>query len=449
MKKRIFPIALLFCLFFGASSAFGQDYQQMRSEVIEKQKSTRAEIEQLNEQIRKYEERLQLADKKYEALYEKYQNLKNLIALQDQKLNKLQDEQSQIEQEIDVTTRSLEQKREELKKLIEDYKKTLDYLYKHGRTSQLALIFSSASINQMLIRSYYLDKFNTYREKQAQQIREAQKQLEDTKLQLVEARSKNEDVLTEIKQEKAQLAEKKEQQQKNVALLRENRNQIKNELQEKKEQIEDLNSTLSELNEKEEEFLERQRQQELERKRNLAAAKKIKDETKRAEEVAKYSKPANNRKSMGAERLNEIEEQFDQRKGRLPWPVDSRTISEHFGKKKHPVYGTVTPNPGVEIVTDSKASVRVVQPGYVVDIRPYQGYGDVVLVKHGRFITAYGNLSQVMVRQDDILQQGDIVGLAGDANSPKGESLFFLIRENNDNLDPEKWLQTDAVSSTY
>ncbi len=453
MNIRFLSITLFVGLLVGAVGAYGQDYQQMRSKVIEKQKSTRAEIEQLNEQIQKYEERLQLAGKKYEALHEKYQNLKNLIALQDQKLNKLQDEQSQIEQEIDVTTNALEQKREELKTLIENYKETLDYLYKHGRTSQLALIFSSSSINQMLVRSYYLEKFNTYREKQAKQIRQAQKELEDTKLQLVEARSKNEDVLAEIKQEKAQLAEKKEQQQKNVALLRENRNQIKQELTKIQEQKEELNSTLSKLIEEEKEIRKAQEARlarlEEERKRKLEAAKEIKDETKRAKEVAKYSEPVDKGNFMDSERLKQIEKQFAQNKGRLPWPVDSRTVSEHFGKKRHPIYGTETPNLGIEIVTDSKASVRVVHPGYAFAIRPFPSYGDVVLVKHGRFITAYGNLSQVMVRKNDILQQGDIIGLAGDENSPKGESLFFMIRENNDNVDPENWLQSDAVSSTY
>ncbi len=52
-----------------------------------------------------------------------------------------------------------------------------------------------------------------------------------------------------------------------------------------------------------------------------------------------------------------------------------------------------------------------------------------------------------MVTQRKIVQQGDIIGLSGDSDSPKGESLFFLIRENNKNLDPEEWLQMETASS--
>ena len=449
---RFFILLLLFSL-LGTATAYGQDYQEMRAQIIQQQKSTRAEIEELDQQIQTYEKRLERADEKYEQLYEKYQNLKNLIALQDQKLSKLQAEQSQIQEEIEITSRSLEQKEEELEQLIENHKKTLSYLYKHGRTSQLALVLSASSINQMLVRSFYLKKFNSYRENQAQDIRETREELKQNREQLVEAQDRNKDVLEEIKEEKSQLAEKKKQQEQNVSLLRENRDQIKSELEKRQDQKKELNRRLSELIQEEEKIREQRerqiRQREAERKRKLSAAKEIKNDAERAREMAKYSQPVRSENFMDSESLKQIEQQFAQNKGQIPWPVDSRTVSEHFGNRRHPVYGTVTPHPGIEIVTDSAASVRAVHPGYVFAIQPFPGFGDVVLVKHGRFITAYGNLSQIRVRKNQILEQGDVVGLAGDTNSALGESLFFLIRENNDNLDPEKWLRSGPVSSNF
>ncbi|NGP89148.1 murein hydrolase activator EnvC family protein [Fodinibius halophilus] len=450
MNTHRFYIITLFLLLLGASSVIAQNYREMRQKVIEKQEKTRSEIQKLSEQIDKYEERLQLADKKYEALYQKYKDLKSLIALQDKKLEKLQNKQSQINEEIQVTTQSFKKKQKKLEQLIENHKKTLGYLYKHGRTSQLALIFSSSSINQMLVRSYYLEQFNEFREEQARNIREAKQELQRTKTQLVEARSKNENILSEIKQQKAQLAEKKQQQAKNVALLRENKQEIEEDLNRKKEQLEDFKTKLSRfIREAKELREERLKRLEAERKRKLAAAKEIEDETRRAKEVKKYSEPIKKRNFISSEELKKIERQFARQKGQLPWPVDSKTVAEHFGTRRHPVYGTKTQNPGIEIVTEPEESVQAVHKGYVIAIQPFKNYGDVVLVKHGRFITAYGNLSQIYVTKDQILQQGDTVGLSGDSFSIKGESLFFLIRENNDFLDPEKWLRSDAVSSTY
>lgn len=453
MKKIHSHIVLYCCLLMITGTALGQDYDQMRVEIVQEQENTRAEIQQLNNQINTYEERLKLADKKYEALYNKYKDLKHLIALQDEKLSKLQTEQSQIEQEIEVTTKSLAQKREELEELIENYKETLGYLYKHGRTSQLALIFSSSSINQMLVRAFYLEEFNKYRQEQAQKIRDTEKELEQTKEQLVEAQSKNEDVLAEIREEKNELAEKKELQEENVALLRENRQEIQNKLKETQQQKEQLNNTLTNLIRKEEKIREareaRIERLEQERKQKLAAAKKIENDAERANEVAKYSEPVETGSFMSSEELKEVEERFAQKKGKLSWPVESRTISEHFGRRRHPVYGTFTTNLGIEIVTESRASVQVVHDGYVFAVMPVPSFGDVVFVKHGRFYTAYGNLSEIMVRQNQILDEGDVVGLAGDENSTKGESLFFLIRENTQSLDPVNWLQSETISGSH
>lgn len=452
MKKIYIHIAFICCLLVVAGSALGQDYKKMREEIVQKQENTREEIKQLSDQIDTYEKRLKLADQKYKTLYKQYQDLKHLIALQDEKISKLQTEQSHIEEEIRVTTNSLEQKHKELEQLIDNYKKTLGYLYKHGRTSQLALIFSSTSINQMLVRAYYLEKFNNFREEQARKIRESEKELERTKEQLVEAQAKNEDVLAEIRDEKKQLAEKKEHQAENVALLRENRQEIQQKLKEIQKHNEELNNTLTRLIRKEEKIRkaqeERLRRLEQERKQKLAAAKKIENDAKRASEMAKYSEPVEIGNYVSSAEMEKVEASFAQKKGNLPWPVESHTISEHFGTRRHPVYGTVTPNLGIEIVTEPRTSVRVVHDGVVLSIMPFTWYGDVVMVKHGRFITAYGNLSEIMVRENQILEEGDIVGLSGDEDSAKGESLFFLLRENNENLDPENWLQAEAVTST-
>lgn len=450
MNKTISIITFLSCFLITTVASFAQDYTQLREELIKKQEHARAEINDLDRQIDKFAERLKLAEQKYEALYSKYEDLKRVIALQNEKLSKLQTEQSHIEEEIEVTTQSLNEKRDELNQLIENYKSTLGYLYKHGRTSELALIFSASSINQMLVRAYYLEKFNTYREEQARQIRETEKELENTRKELEEARTKNANVLAEIREEKDQLNEKMEQQERNVTLLRENRQEVQRKLQEVQQQKERLNNTLSALILQEEKVRKAQeeeiRRQEEERKRNLAAAQKIENEDQREKEVAKYSSPVERSDFLNDEKLKEVEQMFASKKGQLSWPVNSNTISEKFGRRRHPVYGTQTENPGVVIVADSAEVVRVVHDGYVFEVRPLTGFGDVVFVSHGTYKTVYGNLSKVSVRKNQVLEAGDIIGNAGDEDSPKGESVFFMIREGTQNLDPSTWLSQPTAA---
>lgn len=443
--KKIGLIVLFSSFFLAWNTASGQDYQERREEILQKQKNTRAEINELNEQISTYEQRLQRTNEKYSSLYEQFENLQRLIALQDEKINRLEREQSQIQEEINITNKSIEDIQQRLDQLIEDYKGTLSYIYKHGQTSELALLFSSSSINQMLIRAFYLQKFNAFRENQADEIRETEEQLKQERERLKEAQSRNEQLLAEIEEEKEQLDQKKQQQESNISLLQQDKKRLQEELNEIQDQKESLNNTLTSLIEEEEKIrqaqVERLRQQEAEREEKLAEAEDIDDDLERAREVARYSAPVEREEFLDDEELREIEQNFAQNKGDLPWPVESSTISEHFGNRRHPVYGTVTPNLGIEIVTDPQEPVKAVHPGYVIAIQPFPGYGDVVLVKHGRFITAYGNLSEISVRDGAILQEGDQIGLSGDQNSTNGESLFFLVRENNDNLNPENWLR--------
>lgn len=386
----------------------GQDYKKMREELVEKQEITRAEINKLNEQIEQFQERLSLTEQKYDRLYNQYENLQRIIALQEDKITKLEEEQQHIQQEINLTEQEINQIEQNLQELKENYKQTLKYVYKHGRASQMALIFSSNSMNQMLVRTYYLKRFENYRQEQLRQIQTAQTELKNNKQELERSREDNAAVLTEIQAEKREQEDKKKLQERNISLLQRDRQQIKNELEAKQRQLERLNNTLSNLTMEEERV----------RRTNLSAGGTMDDAA-----------------------LTEIENSFAEKKGALPWPVESSTISEHYGNRRHPVYGTITPNPGIEIVTKSQAPVRVIHDGYVVAVQPITGYGDVVVVSHGKYITAYGNLSKVMVRRNAILMEGDIIGLAGDADSSRGESVFFMVRENNTNVDPETWIR--------
>jgi len=444
MKQFGFLLLLAALILPDLAFAQEKDFKELRQELVQKQQNTRAEIRQLNEQINQFQERLNLAEQKYDRLYEQYEDLKRIVALQEEKITKLQAEQSHIREEIVVTGREIEENEKKLERLIENYKKTLTYIYKHGRSSQLALIFSSASINQMLVRSYYIKKFEDYREEQARSIEQTQAELKRNREQLQETREKNKTVLAEIKTEKQELDEKKEQQEKNVTLLRQDREQIRDKLNEVQRQKEKLNNTLSSLILEEErvrkELEERIARLEQERIEKLAEARDIENEAEREREVAKYSEPISRENFLGEEELNQIEASFAREKGSLPWPVESGTISEHFGRKRHPVYGTVTSNLGVEIVTSPRQPVRAVHDGYVIDVLPFTGYGDVVMVSHGKFITAYGNLSQVMVGKQDVLKKGDMIGLSGDEDSVRGQSIYFIVRESVTNLDPEKWL---------
>ncbi|SMO57314.1 murein hydrolase activator EnvC family protein [Gracilimonas mengyeensis] len=412
-------------------------YEEKREELLKRQENARAEINVLEARIKNYQERVRQAEQRFDKSFEQFQSLNNLIALQDDKIKSLQQEQSQIEAEIRLTEEEISVREAELNHLIESYKKIISYAYKNGRTGNLELLLTSKSINQMVVRANYLRRFEEQKAKQAEAIRETKRELDEVKENLEDSHQKNRVVLGEIREEKEELGDQRQQQEQTVEEIKQERSEWLSELRKTRQEKENLENTFSSLIEEEEEL----RAAENERLRRLEEARNITDASRRASEVEKYESAARSTNFVSDEELAVFEDEFAKAKGDLPWPVNSTTVAKQFGRVRNPLYGTITEHPGIDIVADAGSPVKAVADGYVFRIRPLPGYGDVVFVKHGSYYTAYGNLSQIDVGVGTVLRQGDRIGSSGTSQSELGEVLFFLLRDGNQNVNPVSWLK--------
>lgn len=411
-------IRLLFMLtIFGAglmSPAMGQsNYNELRSELEEKQETTRSQIENLQDQINSYLERLNYATERYDQMYQQYEELTRVIALQQEKINQMNQERRQILDEIELVQEEQEALQQRLNELAAQYRSTLSYIYKYGRTHELALLLTSSSVNQLMIRSYYLSRFDEYQKQQMAEIREIQAEYKQAQEDLEQARKRNRESLESIRRETEELAEKEQQQRRNIELLQRDRDNLETQVQIRQNQLNELTEALD----------------------NLIAEEERLDEAANSDGITRAS-------PIGEDDMTAFESQFESlRGGQMPWPVDNGVITERFGERVHPVFRTRTNVPGVDIATQPRSTVRAVSDGYVFEVVPFPDFGEVVLVKHGSYYTAYGNLSSIYARKNQIIQQGDVIGLSGDEDNLRGEVLFFLVREGSEFVDPERWLQ--------
>lgn len=431
--KRIRITALLLFL-LPAPLWAQQGYEAQRQALQEQQSQTRERIESLEDQIQLVESRLQEARTEYDEVFQLYEEQARLVALQGEQIREMEQEQQQIETEIDLIRGNLDELEAELNRLILEYQQTLQYLYKHGRVTELALILTSSSINQLLIRSAYLSRFNEYRATQEEAIQAQQNTYEATLVELRETEQENDEQLALIREQRARQQESERELEQQASRLRENQEQLAARLQQVQREQQELNQTLSELIDREEAI----RLEEEERQRQLAAAEQIEDPNEREAVVARLSRP---RRAVSNEELAQFESAFRTDRNRLPWPVDGGTVTEPFGERVHPVFGTRTNNPGIDISVPPASPVDVINDGYVFAVQPLPGFGDVIMVHHGRYKTVYGNLSDIYVSRGQVLQRGDTIGRSGDENSIRGPVLFFMIRDGNQNVNPERWLQ--------
>jgi len=121
-------------------------------------------------------------------------------------------------------------------------------------------------------------------------------------------------------------------------------------------------------------------------------------------------------------------------RGVLDWPVQGKVV-QRFGMRLDPQYKTRVPHNGLDLETSPRSAVRAVFPGRVLFAAPFQGYGLTVVVHHpGRVFTLYAGLQGLKIRQNDMLSLGQVIGLST-------EKLYFEIREENQPVDPIKWLR--------
>ncbi|MCX5753488.1 MAG: peptidoglycan DD-metalloendopeptidase family protein [Candidatus Krumholzibacteria bacterium] len=131
---------------------------------------------------------------------------------------------------------------------------------------------------------------------------------------------------------------------------------------------------------------------------------------------------------------------FPALKGRMRSPVEGRQV-RGFGESKHPEFGTVTFNPGVDIEARAGSPVRAVARGKVEYASLLPGFGNCIIIAHGQgYYTLYAHTSKIFVKKDAMVNAGDVVAEAGGASAETGSAFHFEIRKSKKALDPADWL---------
>ena len=131
---------------------------------------------------------------------------------------------------------------------------------------------------------------------------------------------------------------------------------------------------------------------------------------------------------------------FPALKGRMNPPVEGKRV-RGFGESKHPEFGTVTFNPGVDIEARAGSPVRAVARGKVEYASLLPGFGNCIIVAHGQgYYTLYAHTAKIFVKKDAMVNAGDVIAEAGGAAAEAGNAFHFEIRRSKKALDPAEWL---------
>lgn len=115
--------------------------------------------------------------------------------------------------------------------------------------------------------------------------------------------------------------------------------------------------------------------------------------------------------------------------GRYQWPTaEYATVASGFGWRIHPVLGGLRFHKGIDIAVPAGTRVLSAWDGKVVLAGRVEGYGNMVMIDHGRYRTLYAHLMSCDVEPGREVRRGDQIGRADSTGLSTGDHLHFEIR---------------------
>lgn len=124
------------------------------------------------------------------------------------------------------------------------------------------------------------------------------------------------------------------------------------------------------------------------------------------------------------------------------WPVRSGYISSTYGFRAHPVRNTRQFHEGVDFATKRGAPILALADGLVVFSGRRNGYGNLVDVRHrDGIVTRYAHNSANLVREGELVRQGQQIGTVGSTGTATGPHVHFEVIRNGRAVDPMPYLR--------
>lgn len=100
---------------------------------------------------------------------------------------------------------------------------------------------------------------------------------------------------------------------------------------------------------------------------------------------------------------------------------------------------------GIDLMADVGVVVLAAKSGKVISATQNRGMGKYVIIRHAdRCITIYGHLSEILVRKNDYVHQGQVIGKVGKTGNARSRDmlphLHFEIRKNGVPQDPLEYI---------
>ena len=100
-------------------------------------------------------------------------------------------------------------------------------------------------------------------------------------------------------------------------------------------------------------------------------------------------------------------------------------------------------NTGIDFVSDEAFDVLSISGGTVISVKEDEAVGKTIEIKHDNgLISIYQSLSEIAVKKNDVVSQGQVIGKSGNNELDKdlGNHVHLELYENGQSVNPELYL---------
>ena len=379
-----------------------QDYQARQKKLEAQKISLKKEISQINSLIAE-------SKKRSKNLADDIEDLQLKISVRDKLININNSQLNNLTNIINNQNDRIDDLEVNLTNLKNEYEKIIYNSYKKRSTQmKLMFLFASENINQAFKRFQYFKQYSKYRKKQADRIVQVQEEIEDNIDSLVISKTQKEKLIEENRDVKQSLKKEKQQQDNLFKGLLKNQKDYAAQIDKKEKQTKLIDNEIQKL---------------------IRLA------------IAESNKNNNSTNFALTPEGRLISTNFQANRGRLPWPVKEGVIVRRFGTQPHPVVRTTTINSnGISIATSPNSIAYSVFDGEVLSVYGFSGGNPGVLIRHGKYISNYQNLSSIFVKKGDKINANDEIGVVFTNESNGKTVLKFNIFNELKPENPTIWL---------
>ncbi len=379
MKLKI--VSLFFCILFAFSSY--TVIADNKSELEQQKSNAQSEANAIREKINQ-------AERSKTPYIEKKKKIDEQMSQANAKLNEINSRIWAVQADIDFKEKEIEDLTGEKNKADQLFKERMRALYEDNSSSYFDIILNSESISDFFYRMEVIKQISEYDQEIIERIVNRKKIVEDAKETLETKKDEIEVLKAQAEKEKA-----------NVEALQAQNQEILDGING------DINSYTQQLKAKER-------------------------EAQRIESQIKALLAQQNQSSQPAVASSGY-----------VWPCPaSKYITSYFGRRVHPVYGTVKVHNGLDIGGPNGCNIIAANSGTVIVSEYSSSFGNYIVINHGNGVTTlYAHMSARLVSVGANVTKGQVIGKEGSTGVSTGPHLHFEVAVNGVRCDPLNYVR--------